>query len=401
MVITNIVNMKKLLLYLGLAAATFTACDPIEERDSLSGSVSVEDLKLSCIPTVVDNKNSNEVIVENNSPILSRWISDRTQIEKAYGTVIFDYTGNKNVQFIGLNGNGTKSETTVPVRIDTITNIKSDFVARLGIKYKADGSVDKTSTPYYFGNVSGETIKNSLVIEQVVENGKRGNVLKVKNNSPVLSDWNWGGVTSNKNYEELFVTAAGEYELTFKGTKADGSVVNFNLGKYTVDTLTKIPAEYIALFGNFVDDPTTSKTWRWNRTDKVWSIGPFQGFTDPNSGWWNNAYADMVSRQDGTMTFKFSDSSLTKDVTTSNATDTKEQPNTTYKGTISVDLGTKVSGYSIGTVKLNGVTILYGIDVNGGNAPWTTLSLVKVTENTLILGGDQGNTWLYRFEAVK
>jgi hypothetical protein len=394
--------MKKTILYFALLASVVAACDPIEDRDTLSGNVALDDLQLSCIPTVVDSKNSNEVIVENNSPLLSRWISDRTQIEKAYGTVIFDYTGNKNVQFTGLNGDGTKIETTIPVRIDTITNIKSDFVSRLGIKYKSDGTVDKTSQPYYFGNVSEATIKSKILVEQVVVNGKKGNVLKVKNSSPVLSDWNWGGVTSNKNsVEELFVTSVGEFELTFKGTKADGSIVNFSLGKYTVDSLTKIPQEYLDLFGDFIADPNTSKTWQWNRSEKVWSIGPYQGFTDPNVGWWNNGYADMTSRQDGTMTFKFSDLSLTKDVTTSNATDTKEQPNTTYKGTVAVDLGTKVSGYSVGTVKLNGVTILYGIDVNGGNAPWTTLSLVKVSGNTLILGGDQGNTWLYRFEAVK
>ena len=140
--------MKKL-IYIILAAAIFAACEPIEDREVLSGAIGVNDLDLTATPVQVNGLNSNEIIVENNSPILSRWISDRTKIEKAYGTVIFDYTGSKEVQFIGLNADGSKVETTIPVSVDTITNILDTFVGRLGIKYNEDGSPDQSSLPYY------------------------------------------------------------------------------------------------------------------------------------------------------------------------------------------------------------------------------------------------------------
>ena len=110
----------------------------------------------------------------------------------------------------------------------------------------------------------------------------------------------------------------------------------------------------------------------------------------------------MTGRQDGTMTFRFADMSLTK--TTVSGDDGIGESAGTYSGAVEVDLATKTAGYSIGTMKLNGVTVLYGIDVNAGNAPFTQMSIVLVTENTLILGGDSdgtGQTWLYKFEKAE
>lgn len=391
--------MKKKILFIALLAATFAACDPIEDsRDTMSGNVS--DLKLTCTPISVDGKKSNEIIVENNSPLLSSWVSDRSKVQSAYTTLLCDYVGTRNIQFTGLNGDGTKVEKTIAVKVDTMTNLTSETISRLGIVTKSDGSVDKTSMPYYWGCASYNP--KITITQEKSSTGKKGNKLTIKCDAPYLCDWTFGDAKSNKNSCELFVTSTGTFNFSLKFTKSDGSVVeNAYTDSYVVEELTTIPAEYTNLFGDFIKDPTISKTWQWNRKGKVWANGPLKGFTDPGSGWWQNEYSDMTNRQDGKMTFKFADLSLTKEVT---GGDAKIEAVGTYTGHISVDLGTKTSGYSVGTIKLNGISILYGVDVNAGNVPFTSVSLVKVTDKTLILGGDSegtGQTWLYKFEKVE
>jgi len=395
--------MKRIILYIALFAAVFAACDPIEDRDTLSGVVSQENLQLSADPIVVDGRNSNEVIVENNSPILSRWISDRSQIESAYATVLFDNVGTKEVQFVGLNGNGSKVEDNLSVQIDTMTNLPANVKTRLGIKYNADGSVDETSKPYFWGNagyVEGVDY-NIDVVQEVAEDGTPGNKLTLSCDAPYLCDWTFGDAKGNKNRLELFVTSLGTFTLSLDLTKADGSVIEDAFTQeINVEELTTVPAEYKNLFGDFLANPDVSKSWRWSRSGVVWANGPYHGFTDPGAGWWQNSYENMIERQDGIMTFKYSDLTLTKEVFEGG--DTSIDPVGTHTGSVELDLGSKVDGYSVGTIKLDGVSILYGVNVNGGNAVFTELALVSVTENTLILGGDNGTgeTWLYKFEAV-
>jgi len=393
--------MKKILLsYLIIAVALLVACEPIEVRDSVSGNVAVGALALKITPVVVDSKNSNAVIVENNSPILSRWISDRNQIQSAYCTVYCDTVGTRNVKFVGLNGDGTYSEKTTAVKVDTMTVLTSSTIDRLGIKTKADGTVDKTSMPYYWG-CKNYTYSVS-VIQEMSKNGlKKGNKVTVVCNAPYLCDWTFGDSKGNKNSCDIFVTSKGTFTLSLNLTKSDGTVIKNAYKKdYLVEELTTVPIEYTSLFGDFVSNPSVTRTWQWARSGKVWANGPLRGFTDPGSGWWQNAYADMTGRQDGSMTVKFADLSLTKVVTGGDASIDKVG---TYSGKMDVDLGTKTAGYSVGTIKLTGVTILYGVDVNAGNVPFKQVSLVKVTPNTLILGGDSdgtGQTWLYKFERV-
>ena len=128
--------MKRLLLYFTIVAFAFAACEPMEDRDSFTNvKVNESDLEVSATAVEVDGKNSNEVVVENNSPMLSRWISDRNQIESAYGTVAFDTIGNRDVKFVGLNGDGSQVATTLPVTIDTITSLPDDVISRMGIEF--------------------------------------------------------------------------------------------------------------------------------------------------------------------------------------------------------------------------------------------------------------------------
>jgi len=391
--------MKKIILsYLIIAVTLLVACDPIVVHDSTTGNVTVGELVLKVTPVVVDGKNSNMIIVENNSPLLSRWISDRNQIQSAYSTVYCDTVGTRNIKFVGLNGDGTTVEKITAVKIDTMTNLNASTIDRLGIKMSADGTVDKTSMPYYWGS-KNYSYTVSVIQEKTTDGLKKGNKVTVVTNAPYLCDWTFGDAKGNKNSCEIFVTSTGTFTLSLNFTKSDGTVIkNAFKQDFVVETLTTVPSEYTNLFGDFLADPTVTRTWQWARSGKVWANGPLRGFTDPSSGWWQNAYTDMTGRQDGNMTFKFADLSLTKVVT---GGDAAINPVGTYKGKIELDLGTKTAGYSVGTIKLTGVSIIYGVDVNGGNAPFKQVSLIKVTANTLILGGENANeSWLYKFERV-
>lgn len=390
--------MKKSLIYsLLLAAMAFTACDPIEDRLDIGGAISADDLELSATPIVVDGLNSNEVIVENNSPTLSRWVSDRSQIQSSYGIVIFDYIGTRDVQFTARNANGDQSDVTLTVEVDTMTNLTSSMEDRLGIEYNEDGSLNKDVMPYYLGNAD----YNSADYVSIVQEGDTGNKLTLVCEAPYLCNWTFGTSTSAQNKCELLVTNVGTYTVSLDVTKADGTVIeDYYTQEIVVESLTTVPEALINIFGNFLEDPTVTKTWRWASEGKVWDIGPNHGFLEPGTGWWSQTYEEMAPRQDGTMTFSFADMSLTKVVTQDNG-DTGDGIGT-HVGSVNYDL-VEESGYSVGNLYLDGITILYGINVNGGNAPYTTLSIVSATENTLILGGDEsvgGSTWLYKFEAV-
>lgn len=392
--------MKKIFSFILLAIVVLTACDPIEDRDTLSGDVSAVQLGLIVTPVMADGLKSNEYTVENNSPLLSKWISARTTIQSAYGTVVLEKAGDNSISFMGLNGNGSYIEKSFNVVVDTMTNLTADTEARLGIVKDENGIVDKTVMPYYWGK--GDFSYEISVVQEAGEGDEKGNRITVECDAPYLCEWTFGPAKANRNRSELFVTATGTYPLTLKMTKSDGSVIEESVGEYEVEMLTYVPQELILMFGDFIENPDVTKTWQWARSGKVWANGPLRGFGDPGSGWWQNEYGDMTGRQDGTMTFRFADMSLTK--TTVSGDDGIGESAGTYSGAVEVDLATKTAGYSIGTMKLNGVTVLYGIDVNAGNAPFTQMSIVLVTENTLILGGDSdgtGQTWLYKFEKVE
>ncbi|MGQ1945709.1 hypothetical protein ACT3CD_01240 [Geofilum sp. OHC36d9] len=391
--------MKKIYLAY-IAAFLIVACDPIEDRDQLEGNVAVTDLDLSVDPIVENGLTTNSFIVENNSPLLSRWITDREQIQNSYCTISCNTAGDQEVKFVGLNGDGSFLEQLFPIYVDTMVNLPANVKARLGIEYADDGSVDKTSAPYFWGKADYTIdVDYEISITQEKDGDVLGNKLTIDCGAPYLCNWTFGTAVADKNKCDIFVTSTGTFTLSLNLTKSDGTVIeNAFVQDFEVEKLTYVPQVLFDLFGDFVANPDTSKTWQWARKGKVWANGPLRGFTDPGSGWWQNEYADMVARQDGEMTFEFSDLSLTKVVT--GGDETIDAPGE-YKGGVVVDLGTKTEGYSVGTIKLDGITILNGVDVNDGNKAFVEVSLVKASANTLILGGDSdgtGQTWLYKFE---
>ena len=68
--------MKNFCKYISIIAVmgAFASCDPITDTYTIDDStIPADELQLSVAPKVVDGKNGNIIVVENNSPILSEW----------------------------------------------------------------------------------------------------------------------------------------------------------------------------------------------------------------------------------------------------------------------------------------------------------------------------------------
>ncbi len=114
--------MKKLIAYcLFILTVTFVACDPIEDRDELSGMISADELDISATPIVVNGVNSNKVILENHSPVLSWWNYGVGTTQKATDTVMMVLTGAQTITFTGRNGDGSTITKELTVDIDDLS----------------------------------------------------------------------------------------------------------------------------------------------------------------------------------------------------------------------------------------------------------------------------------------
>ena len=114
--------MKRLILYAGLLfTATYMACDPIEDRLSIGGAISADQLAVTATPVVVDGKNSNKVVLNNESPVLSSWDYGVGVTQKKTDTVLLVVTGQNEITFTGLNPDGSKISKTLSVQVDELT----------------------------------------------------------------------------------------------------------------------------------------------------------------------------------------------------------------------------------------------------------------------------------------
>ncbi|MCC8198209.1 MAG: hypothetical protein LIP06_06440 [Tannerellaceae bacterium] len=113
--------MKKSILYLFMVAVACIACEPIEDRQSAGGAITADQLDISATPVVVDGKNSNRIILENKSPVLSQWDYGNGLSTRAYDEVDVVVMGDLIVTFTGLNADGTKITKELPIRVDELS----------------------------------------------------------------------------------------------------------------------------------------------------------------------------------------------------------------------------------------------------------------------------------------
>ena len=386
-------------------ALLLTSCDPSTD-DISSGfnyNVTAETVIAKATPVVVNGKNSNRIIVENNSPITCQWtaaqlLGNPVTSKKSYDTIYVSKTGTNVVSMTchNLNGEFTKEFT---VTVDEISYIPENIQKRLG-------SVDKFDTSF-------DPSKVSIEQETDKETGKKGNVFAVKNTNGVLTDWEVKDVatgevmaTSNLNSDNLLVISDnGEYEITLNYTKADGTTGSHSFGKYTIECYTNKPVIIEYLSGE-----TGVSEWQWFQGNAaVWGNGPWASGDSP--AWWTNNLDSMDGNGGGkpggtsrnginaTFTLNFN----TGIATNSDGTQCAFKVLPLKHGHDSAD------GWDKGCIHFEASGSTYvvpmAVNVNGGDEPFQDMYIVKAEDDRLNLTSEEqsGNwcAWFFLFERKK
>ena len=100
--------MNKSIICSLLFAAVLVACDPIEDRQPMGNAITAEQLNITATPVVVNGKNSNKIVLENHSPVLSLWDYGLGTTNRAYDEILLVLTGENKITFTGLNPDGTR-----------------------------------------------------------------------------------------------------------------------------------------------------------------------------------------------------------------------------------------------------------------------------------------------------
>lgn len=111
--------MNKLYIYL-LLAISVIACSPVEDRDSMGGAITADQLNITAEPIVINGKNTNRVAVVNHSPVLSQWNYGLGVSTLQTDTVLFAVKGQNSIFFKGLNPDGTFIEKVLTVNIEDL-----------------------------------------------------------------------------------------------------------------------------------------------------------------------------------------------------------------------------------------------------------------------------------------
>lgn len=396
--------MKKIIFAMSAFALLLTSCDPSTDDISsgFNNNVTAENVIAKATPVVVNGKNSNRIIVENNSPITSQWTAEQligsaVTSKKSYDTIYVSKTGTNviSMKCHNLNGEFTKE---FSVTVDEISYIPDNIQKRL---------CDV--------NNFGSTFDPSKIsIEQEVdeETGKKGNVFAVKNANGVLTDWEVKDVatgeimaTSDLNSDNLLVISdTGEYEIIVNYTKADGTNGSYSAGKYTIECYTNKP-EII----EYLSGETGVSTWQWFQGNAaVWGNGPWASGDGP--AWWTNNLDTMDGNGGGhpggearnginaTFTLDFN----TGIATNSDGTSCAFKVLPLKHGHDSAD------GWDQGCIHFEASGSTYvvpmAVNVNGGDEPFQDMFIVKAEDGRLNLTAEEqsvnGCAWFMLFQRV-
>lgn len=86
----------------------------------MGGAISADQLQVSATPLVVDGKNSNKVVLDNTSPVLSSWDYGVGISHKKTDTVLLVVEGENEIVFTGLNPDGSEITKTLTVHVDEL-----------------------------------------------------------------------------------------------------------------------------------------------------------------------------------------------------------------------------------------------------------------------------------------
>jgi len=112
--------MKRLFNYIAIliASITFAGCEAVEDRLDIGGFISADQLELTATPVVINGKNTNKVVLNNSSPVLSSWDYGVGTTQKKTDTVLMVVEGDSEIVFTGRNPDGSEITKTLTVNVE-------------------------------------------------------------------------------------------------------------------------------------------------------------------------------------------------------------------------------------------------------------------------------------------
>ncbi|SBW06984.1 hypothetical protein [uncultured Dysgonomonas sp.] len=268
------------------------------------------------------------------------------------------------------------------------------YFSLLAIIFSSCDPIEKTNP------IGGEISANELNIKAtpIVVNGKNSNKVILENHSPVLSNWDYGVGTSQRQTDTVLLVVEGTNKITFTGLNPNGTTISKELS-VSVDELSfPVPLEWGYLCG------TGEKEWVWDTTQPaVWGNGGYMVNNAP--AWWtlNIDAIDGQAAGDGvgaSMIFSLQGASLTKN----------KSDGTKEKGTFSFDITQKIvlgdgTVWATGKLKTKAVNVLCGISPNEGRVKVYEYDILIINNNQLVLSYPEadvevgGTAWFWMFKA--
>ncbi|MDR0431242.1 MAG: hypothetical protein LBH58_12295 [Tannerellaceae bacterium] len=111
----------KQFIILFVAAVAFIACEPVVNNYSIGTIYTAEQLDIEVLPVIVDGKQSNKIILKNNTPILCEWNYGAGLSRLPVDTVMLLRRGDINITFTGLNADGSKITKIISVTVEELS----------------------------------------------------------------------------------------------------------------------------------------------------------------------------------------------------------------------------------------------------------------------------------------
>jgi len=226
--------MKNIIYALYMLVIVLVACDPIENRDSIGGAISADQLDVTATPIVVNGKKSNKIVLTNNSPVLSSWDYGLKISQKQCDTILMVVPGNATIAFTGLNPDGSKITKDLQVTVDELTYPVAPQWGYLCGSGQKTWVWDETASSCfgnggYLGNNSPGwwALKIGELDGQAAGEGEGASMV-----------FSTTGASLTKNYTNGTAASKGKFDFDMSKTTADGNGATWAQGVLTTSNVT-------------------------------------------------------------------------------------------------------------------------------------------------------------------
>ena len=229
--------MKKSIIFsLFLLSIAFFACDPIINRDSIGGAITADQLNISATSVVVNGKNSNKIILTNNSPVLSSWDYGLAVSLRQSDTILLVVPGSATVTFTGLNPDGSKITKDLQVKVDELTfPVPPEWGYLCGSGSKTWVWDETISSCFGNGGYLGNTSPGWWALKIGEINGQALAVGEGEGASMIFST---NGASLTKNYTNGTPSKKGKFAFDMTKKTLDGNGAVWAKGKLTTNAVT-------------------------------------------------------------------------------------------------------------------------------------------------------------------